>query len=108
MADLMRRILEGEGYQITLAGSLEKAEDALREVYFPLIVADIGLGANNGWSLIPLVQSLPKKSLMVFITGQACVDSAVTAIREGAFEYLPKPMDLGELENSLKGAVDRA
>jgi two-component system, NtrC family, response regulator AtoC len=108
MAELMRRILESEGYEVALAGNLEKAKLALREAPFPVIVSDIGLGASNGLSLIPFVQELHPNSLMVFITGQACVDSAVTAIRDGAFEYLPKPLDLEELETSLKGAVDRA
>jgi two-component system, NtrC family, response regulator AtoC len=108
MAELMRRILDSEGYDVTLACNLEKAKTILREAPFPVIVSDIGLGASNGLSLIPFVQELHPNTLMLFITGQACVDSAVTAIRDGAFEYLPKPLDLEELETSLKGAVDRA
>ncbi len=108
MGELIRRILESEGYQVTLASNLEKAKAAVRETPFPVIVSDIGLGAGNGLSLIPFVQELHPNTLMLFITGQACVDSAVTAIRDGAFEYLPKPMDLDALESSLKTAVDRA
>src|SRR5262245_45104227 len=75
MGELMRRILESEGYDVTLVANLEKAKAALREIPFPVIVSDIGLGASNGLSLIPFVQELHPDTLILFITGQACVDS---------------------------------
>ena len=83
--------LEAEGHRVSAVGNIQ---DALRESsyqFFDLAFVDLRLGAESGMELIPALRSICPWLKIVVITAYASIDSAVEAMRRGAFDYLSKP-----------------
>lgn len=83
--------LEAEGHQVVAVGN---GKDALAEAnrsVFDLALVDLRLGTESGMELITALQTVCPWIKSVVITAYASVDSAVEAMRRGAFDYLPKP-----------------
>jgi two-component system, NtrC family, response regulator AtoC len=105
---LLTHILGKENFDITTAESAEEAVELIKTGKFSIILSDICLGAWDGLALIPYVKELESPALIIFMTGMASMDTAMKALRMGAFDYVPKPADLFELETSLQSLVNRA
>lgn len=84
--------LEAEGHVVTTAANLEEAERHLGEATFDVVVSDIILPRANGLDLLPWVKRLDPQIEVVLITGDPNLQTAMRAMREGAFDYLPKPV----------------
>lgn len=84
-----------------LAPSAEEAMDLLEEKDIDTILADVNMPGKGGLWLLDEVQSLGIP--VVMITGDSSIDTAVTAIKNGAYDYLSKPIDLQRLEVVLTG-----
>lgn len=83
--------LEAEGHRV---GAVSNAKDAFAEAnrrYFDLALVDLRLGAESGMDLISAFKAACPWMKSVIITAYASIDSAVEAMRRGAFDYLPKP-----------------
>jgi two-component system, NtrC family, response regulator AlgB len=83
--------LEAEGHQVAAVGN---SRDALLESsrrFFDMAFVDLRLGAESGMELIPVLRAACPWLKIVVITAYATIDSAVEAMRFGAFDYLPKP-----------------
>lgn len=107
-AHLLETLLQGASYSVVSTNTADQAIQLIKEKTFPIVVSDIDLGRTNGLTLLPHVKAATQKSAIIFITGQGSIDTAVKAIREGAFDYLCKTPDLDELETNLKSVVERA
>lgn len=87
----------------------ENAEDALailEENPFDLIISDIDLGRANGIELIPKVLENAPDTVVVVISGKQTIESAIDAMRVGAFDYIKKPFDLDYVEIAVRRALD--
>jgi NtrC-family two-component system response regulator AlgB len=83
--------LDAAGHQVTSTRNADEAMAAVAEGFFDLIFLDLRLGTDDGLKLLPrLLAELPGTRVIV-ITAFASIDSAVSAIKSGAFDYLPKP-----------------
>ena len=89
-----------EGYATREAGSLAQAREALREAASDLVLLDLRLPDGNGLELLG-DEELGASGEFVVLTGNADVDSAVASLREGALDYLPKPLDRARLRTVL-------
>lgn len=88
----LKEFLLGEGHQVETTGEAGSAVELLNKSEFDIVVTDIVLPKMNG---LDLMQSIRKKSdsiQVILITGDPTVDSAVQAVRAGAFDYLAKPI----------------
>src|SRR5881296_1612118 len=88
------------GYEILQAASLEEARRHLAEARFDVVLLDLGLPDGDGIELLRDEQ-VAAQSEFIVITGNASVPSAVQASREGALDYLTKPIDLPRLKSIL-------
>lgn len=101
--NLLNQILS-ETHTCTTAGSAEEALSLIKSESFDLIVSDINLGGMSGIELIPQVAELAPDTVIMVISGNQTIDSAIQAIRSGAYDYIKKPFEL----EHVKIAVDRA
>jgi two-component system response regulator AtoC len=105
----IERALVGMGLKAESAGSLAEAEVALSHTRFELVIVDLKLGDGNGFDLLRRVrQELPDTKVVV-ITAHGSIETAVEAMKLGAFDFVKKPFELDELlataQNALRAAA---
>ncbi len=93
----LRITLESLGHQVTEAPDGGQALACLAQQPFDLVFLDLRLGKDSGLSLLPQILELSPETAVVLMTAFAAVDSAVEAMRRGAFDYLPKPFTPDQL-----------
>lgn len=98
MRELLRIILEAEGYTVAEAASLSEAHAQLHRGRFDLVVCDIYLPDGNGLELIRSARQNNQDTPFVVITAHTTPAQAITALREGAVDYLSKPFDVEVLK----------
>src|SRR5258708_17323126 len=93
-------------YQCAEASSAEEALAQLREHVFDLVISDITMSGMSGLEMIPHVKTVSPDTVIVMISGMQTVESAIGALRLGAFDYLMKPFDLRQVEAVVKRALE--
>ncbi len=101
LADLL-----SDDYECLKAGSAEQALECLRAGEFQLVISDITMPGMSGLEMIPHVKQLSPDTVVVMISGMQTVESAIGALRLGAFDYLMKPFDLRQVEAVVKRALE--
>ena len=101
LADLL-----SEEYECLRAASAEEALARLTESDFQLVISDITMPGMSGLDMIPHVKDLAPDTVVVMISGMQTVESAIGALRLGAFDYLMKPFDLRQVEAVVKRALE--
>ena len=100
-------ILTDEGYEVEVASDGQKALDRLAADAFGVVLADLKMPRLDGLTLMKELQKREVPTECIIITGQATVDSAVQAMREGAYDYIEKPLNAEKL-NRLKALIPKA
>jgi two-component system, NtrC family, response regulator AlgB len=100
----LRTALESMGHRVAEAGTPAAALEAARRESFDLAFLDLRLGREKGLDLLPRLLELANSLPVVVITAFASFDTAVEALRKGAFDYLPKPFT----PDQLRVVLDRA
>lgn len=95
-----------EKHICTTADSAEKALELLRTEKFSLILSDISMGGMSGLEMIPRVHSSAPDAVIIMISGQQTIDSAIEAMRLGAFDYIKKPFELEQIEIAVRRALE--
>ncbi|MDH4062955.1 MAG: response regulator [Acidobacteriota bacterium] len=75
---------------------------------YGLVVTDVNLPGADGFSVLAAARRANASCYVVVVTGYASLDSAIQAVRGGAYDYLPKPFSLGQLDLILQRITDRA
>lgn len=101
LADLL-----SEDYDCIRAGSAEQALALLQTNEFQLVISDITMPGMSGLEMIPHVKAISPETVVVMISGMQTVESAIGALRLGAFDYLMKPFDLRQVEAVVKRALE--
>ncbi len=99
--------LEYAGYTVTQAESGERAQELLEQGPFDVVLLDIILGGINGLEVLRLAREQPYHPEVILLTGFGSLDSALTALRGGAYDYLLKPCPSEKLLACVEGAVRR-
>ncbi|HBH61566.1 MAG TPA: hypothetical protein DDX85_07490 [Nitrospiraceae bacterium] len=98
-------ILEKEDYTVVTAGSGNEAIAKLKESDIDLVITDLIMGEVDGTAIIKETISRHPDTRVIMITGYATVDTAVQALRMGAFHYIEKPVRVDDLLSSVKDAL---
>jgi EAL domain-containing protein (putative c-di-GMP-specific phosphodiesterase class I)/CheY-like chemotaxis protein len=96
----------GRAYNCVATDSAERALGLLRTQGFDLVLTDIAMAGMSGLEMLPHISTLAPDSVMVMISGQRTIDSAIDAMRAGAFDYITKPFDLTEVSAIVRRALD--
>ncbi|MFN2514864.1 MAG: HD domain-containing phosphohydrolase [Pyrinomonadaceae bacterium] len=93
-------------YYSTSAASAEEALELLAKNNYELVVSDITMPGMSGLEMIPHVRKISPHAVVVMISGMQTVESAIDALRLGAFDYVMKPFDLRQVEAVVKRALE--
>lgn len=98
--------LLSESYECETAASAEETLAALKRKEFNLIVSDIMMSGMSGLEMIPHVFEIAPDTVVMMISGAQTIESAIKALRAGAFDYIMKPFDLTQVEAAVKRALE--
>lgn len=105
--DILKLILNKEGYEIVDAPGVREALEQLEQREFDLILTDLKMQGQSGLDLLEKVLVNDPQQCVILMTAHGSVDSAVEAMRKGAFDYLEKPLERENLVLTLQRAFER-
>jgi len=103
----LEKVLKKEGYRVETAQTAKEGMDQMKQAYFPLIFLDLKLPDENGMDVLRRVREEQPDTLVIIITGYASVQSAVEAMKLGAYDYLSKPFTPDEIRVVIRRAVEK-
>ena len=108
--ELLIEYFRARGFQVTGAQDGRAAIVALQrpQARFGLVVTDLNLPGADGFAVLHAARQADESCYVVIVTGYASLDSAIRAVRVGAYDYLTKPFSLGQLDVILSRICDRA
>lgn len=105
--EILEMILSGEGYDVTTASSGEAAMKFVADRHFDLVLTDLKMTGMSGLDLLKELTDFDKSIIVLLLTAHGTVDSAVDALRLGAFDYLQKPYDREKLLDTISRALNK-
>jgi signal transduction histidine kinase len=107
VATTIEAILTMDGHQVTAVTTGAEAVKLLNEKRFDVVLTDLRLGDMDGIDVLREVQRTSPETASIMLTGYASLESAVAALRSGAYDYLMKPSDVDELRATVNRAIER-
>ncbi len=105
--DILTLILKKENYDIVDVSGVKEALAQLEKREFDLIMTDLKMQGQSGLDLLDEVLAADTQQCIIMMTAHGSVDSAVEAMRKGAFDYLEKPLERDDLVLTLQRAFER-
>jgi DNA-binding NtrC family response regulator len=93
-----------DGYRVESAENAKKALQILESDNFDIVLADIKMPGMDGLEMLRRIKALRKDSIVIVMTAFATVDTAVQALKDGAFDYVTKPFDPDDLSHLIRNA----
>lgn len=103
----MSSLLSTRGYQVTAVNNGESAISALEEKDFDVVVLDLKMPGMDGITTMKEINKLGIFTEILVLTGHGSVDTAMEAVKLGAYDYLTKPCDIDELTAKIEGAREK-
>jgi DNA-binding NtrC family response regulator len=102
-------VLAAPGRTFELASESERALELARTEPFDLVICDINLNsALNGLDVLRAFKRVNPKGQVLLVSGFGTLATAIEAVRAGAFDYISKPFDIGEIKKTVQRALDQA
>ncbi|MEI6537440.1 MAG: response regulator, partial [Verrucomicrobiaceae bacterium] len=105
--ELMTKFCHSLGHTVTDCLTGTHGVAAIREIKPELVVVDLRIGDINGLEIIKLCRTEVPSAAVIMVTGHGTVETAVEAMRLGAFDYLSKPFDLPDLQRTIEQALGK-
>lgn len=106
---ILSQVLTDDGHDVTVAANGEEALELFRENPFPIVLTDIVMGDLNGLELLKKIKAIQPETQVVIITSHASLDTAITALRSGAYDYLVKPFEeLDMISTVARRAIEKS
>ena len=106
MREFLEVLLSREGYRITCAENGGRALDLIAQDQFDLLLLDIRLGDMSGIEVLKAAKTQNPQTIVIMISAYASAETAVEAMNEGAYDYVPKPFDKDELIQTVARALE--
>ncbi len=105
--EALTMLLKSAGYEVTSAATGESALDLIERGHYQVIVSDLFLPDKSGLDILQNVQKISPSTEVIVVTGHASAQTAVRAMKEGAFDYITKPIDFDELKIVVSKALEK-
>ena len=103
----MAKLLRVRGYQVTTASSGKQAIHLMEGENFDVVVLDLKMPGMDGIATLNEIKKLKLHTETLILTGHGSIDSALEAIKLGAYDYLTKPCEIDELVAKIEGAWEK-
>ncbi len=100
----MSRLLKGRGYRVSTANDGDSAIQALRKDNYDVVVLDLKMPGMDGITTLKEIRRLGLFTETLILTGHGSVDTALEALKLGAYDYLAKPCEIDDLVEKIEGA----
>ncbi|MBU0983713.1 MAG: response regulator [candidate division Zixibacteria bacterium] len=107
MCDSLSALLRSEGFTVSSFQEPPEAIKALESEKIDLVITDIKMPEMSGLDVLAAVKGIDEGIPVILLTGHASLDSALEAIGKGAYDYLLKPVEFGQLQMVVNRALDR-
>jgi DNA-binding NtrC family response regulator len=104
---ILEEYLREEGYLANGAGNAQEALDMQAQMAFDLVITDLNMPGMTGIDLIKEINKGEQSTEFIIITGYASLDTAIEAVKAGAFDYIVKPFRIEELKVVIKNVKDK-
>ena len=106
MREFLEILLTKEGYRVSLAASGEEAFKVLENNTFDLLITDIRMQDIDGIDVLKKAKALSPESVVIMISAFATAETAVEAMKEGAYDYIPKPFKVRDFKKIVRDALE--
>jgi two-component system response regulator PilR (NtrC family) len=107
MREFMDIMLKKEGYKVTLASNGEEVMKLIEKDIFDLALVDIRMPRQDGISVLKRIKSISPETVVIVITAYASADTAIKAMKEGAYDYITKPFKIDEIKLIIQNALEK-
>ncbi len=103
----IKAILQLDGYNVATTTSGKQARKMVRETEYDLVLTDLRLEDGDGLDVLKAVRESHPETVTIMLTGYASLESAIQALRAGAYDYLVKPSEVEELRSTVARGIER-
>ena len=101
LRERLARAMEKKGFQVTKAESVKEGINSAQNSPPAFAVVDLRLNDGNGLEVVKEIRKIKKESRIIMLTGYGNIPTAVAAVKAGAIDYIPKPVDADDVESAL-------
>jgi two-component system response regulator PilR (NtrC family) len=106
MREFLDIMLQSDGYDVRCAESGTEALDLLQRETFDMVITDIRMKPVDGLAVLKQCKNISPSTIVIIISAYANAETAVSAMKEGAYDYLPKPFNLDEMRTVIQNALE--
>jgi two-component system response regulator PilR (NtrC family) len=107
LREVLSIMLKRAGYAVTSVSDGEEAVEQLQKEIFDLVITDLRMPKADGMEVLKAVKSMSPETVVLIITAFATADSAVEAMKQGAYDYLTKPFQVDEVQLIIRNALEK-
>jgi two-component system response regulator PilR (NtrC family) len=107
MREFLDIMLKKEGYKVSLASNGEEVAKLVDNDLFDLVLLDIRMPRLDGISALKKIKAVAPETVVIMITAYASADTAIKAMKEGAYDYITKPFKVEEIKLIIKNALEK-
>ncbi len=107
MREFLEIMLKKEGYKVSLASNGEEVVKRIDNDLFDLVLLDIRMPKLDGISALKRIKAVAPETIVIMITAYASADTAIKAMKEGAYDYITKPFKVEEIKLIIKNALEK-
>ncbi len=104
--EVLGELLTSEGYEVEISSCGEEAIDKYSTQSFGLVLLDLLMPGMDGIEVLKKIRKIEPHAVIIIITAYASVESAISAMKTGAFDYIQKPFKHDELLLIIKRAIE--
>jgi len=107
LLSVMKNIFTEEGHEVDICSDGLNAINMCREQKYDLIITDLMMPGANGLEVLKATRKIDPSTIVILVTGFASLETAIEAIREGAYDYITKPFKLEEIKILVSNAWEK-
>lgn len=104
---IFKRLLKGRGFNVFVANDGKEAIKLISVNDFDLVITDLVMPKSDGIEVLKKAKEKNARTQVIMITGFATLDSAIEALKWGAFDYIRKPFKLAEFDVTIRNAIEK-